>query len=69
MVYIKEDIEIFKNDTIHIVGKVSEIEKDLDIDVFEFATYINNKRVFIWFQQDCVYWLRRVIWNEKLTCS
>lgn len=46
LVYINEDIEIFKNDSIHIVGKVSEIEKDLDIDVFEFATYINNKRVF-----------------------
>lgn len=52
LVYIKENTEVYKNDTIHIVGKVSEIEKDLEIDVFEFATYINNKRVFYLIEAD-----------------
>ena len=46
LVYINEDITLYKNDSIQIIGEVSLIEKDLDIDVFEFADYLKNKRVF-----------------------
>ena len=39
----KENYEI--NDKLYIVGKYELIEKDLDIDVFEFKDYLNNNRI------------------------
>ena len=46
LVYLKEDMSFIKNDIINIKGQIEVIEKDLDIDVFEFADYLKNKRVF-----------------------
>ena len=46
LVYIQEDMSFIKNDIVNIKGTIKLIEKDLDIDVFEFATYLKNKRVF-----------------------
>ena len=46
LVYIQEDMSFIENDIVRIKGQIKPIEKDLDIDVFEFATYLENKRVF-----------------------
>ena len=35
-----------KQDQIEIKGYVKEIESDLDIDVFDFKDYLNNKRIY-----------------------
>lgn len=34
------------NDEIYVEGKITKIQNDLAIDVFEFKDYLNNKRVF-----------------------
>ena len=41
-----DDGPYYENDVVLVYGEVNKIEKDLDIDVFEFETYIKNKRVF-----------------------
>lgn len=45
LIYIDNNI-YNKEDIIYVSGQIREIESDLDIDVFEFKDYLNNKRVF-----------------------
>ena len=42
----QEDFIINEKDEIHLIGYSIEIENDLELDVFEFKDYLNNKRVF-----------------------
>lgn len=44
LVYVDEGYN--RKDKVYIQGDILLIEKDLDIDVFEFKDYLNNKRVF-----------------------
>ena len=46
LIYIEPEQVFYKNDIINVIGEVKTIEKDLDIDVFEFSDYLKNKRVF-----------------------
>ena len=46
LIYIEPEQAFYKNDIINVIGEVKIIEKDLDIDVFEFSDYLKNKRVF-----------------------
>jgi len=45
LVYYDENT-LYKDQTIRLSGTISKIEKDLDLDIFEFKDYLNNKRVF-----------------------
>lgn len=45
LVYQNEN-KYYVKDIVSIKGSVKQIENDLDIDVFEFASYLKNKRVF-----------------------
>lgn len=45
-VYIKDDISYQKEDIISIDGQIKLIENDLELDVFDFKEYLNNKRVY-----------------------
>ena len=42
----QEDFIINEKDEIHLIGYSLELESDLELDVFEFKDYLNNKRVF-----------------------
>ena len=42
----QEDFIINEKDEIHLIGYCLELESDLELDVFEFKDYLNNKRVF-----------------------
>ncbi len=47
LVYYPENKETYeKKDELYISGFLIEIQKDLDIDVFDFKEYLNKKRVF-----------------------
>ena len=46
LVYYHDEEKFDERDTLMISGVCKEIENDLDIDVFEFKNYLNNKRVF-----------------------
>lgn len=46
IVYYDETDLIDINDTLLIQGQYQILEKDLDIDVFEFKDYLNNKRIY-----------------------
>lgn len=35
-----------KNDILLIEGNITEIEKDLDLDIFDFSDYLKKKRVY-----------------------
>lgn len=45
--YVKAKQNIYnKNDILLIEGNVTEIEKDLDLDIFDFSDYLKKKRVY-----------------------
>ena len=46
------DYEFEENETISINGTIKEIEKDLELDVFEFEDYLIKKRVFYQIEYD-----------------
>ena len=45
IMYLKDKESYDVNDKLYIVGKYELIEKDLDIDVFDFKDYLNNNRI------------------------
>lgn len=44
--YDSSKLTLNEDNTIMIKGDIKQIEKSLDIDVFDFSTYLKNKRVF-----------------------
>ena len=81
LIYIEEKLD--KYDEIRIKGNISEIQKDLNIDVFEFKDYLNNKRVFYqidiyeykviknnkWISKNIVSFLTSKLENESLSMT
>ena len=65
LIYI--DDKYYKGDELEVKGDVIEIENDLDLYLFEFKDYLNNKRVYYQIDNPEIILLSSHIrWNESL---
>lgn len=46
LIYVEDNITYYKKDVLFIKGEVTNLSNDLELDVFDFADYLKNKRVF-----------------------
>ena len=46
IIYLKDTTKFNTNNKIEVKGMIKSLQKDLDIDVFEFVDYLKNKRVY-----------------------